>query len=161
MRAAGGLVDGDAPEIHRAAAAAREGDEPAVGRPCRAPVDRRVVGDRDRIACLRSIGGDGEDVALELRAVTAPARGRVDAAGTSHSRPRGANFSRHHRNGARRAHPQPTAMFPHFLDNGISARQGFGSISSSGVQMIGGTSPAAPNPLFNLPTQGSVETPNA
>jgi hypothetical protein len=33
-------------------------------------------------------------------------------------------------------------VFSDFLDDGITTRHGFGSISSSGVQMIGGTMPA-------------------
>jgi len=41
------------------------------------------------------------NILLQLKSrATAPARGRVDAAGTWHSRPRGANSSRHRRNDA-------------------------------------------------------------
>lgn len=44
-----------------------------------------------------------------------------------------------------------SAMFAHFLDDRITAGHCFGSISSSGVQMIGGTIPAARTTSSILP----------
>ena len=61
LRLTGRLIDPDAPQVHRAAAIAREIQLTPVRRPDRAPVERRVLDDRDALAtgCR-----DGEDVAL-------------------------------------------------------------------------------------------------
>jgi hypothetical protein len=75
---------------------------------------QRVVGrqSRRKMESLFERGGVWAIVVTRSRpaTVTAPARGHVDAAGTWHSRPRGANSSRHYPNGARHAHPRPTAL---------------------------------------------------
>ena len=48
-------------------------------------------------------------------------------------------------------------MLPHFFHDGISTTgHGFGSISSSGVQMIGGTNPAARHASLILPRSAAL-----
>ena len=65
------------------------------------------------VVCHAGVDDDEQTVnGLGSSTVTGLAQGRVDAAGTSHSRPRGANSFRHHPNGARRAHPRPTVLRP-------------------------------------------------
>ena len=57
----GFFVDADSPQIHAAAAVAREIQVVAVGRPDGTPVESSVLGDRD---WMRAVGGHGPDVAL-------------------------------------------------------------------------------------------------